>query len=256
MKRRQDSCVILQLLGAGGFQGNAEYRWWWWACRGSGMRTGVHGREGGSTGISTPLGFCWGCHISVTGVVYDRHSIFSSVEPHLVAFLHHFCVCVYVLVSAFGIFRLLCLRTGNGKAGQGAWERAGLAEVPLPLSHLPVPGCNLEVQKLSSLMSFPAALPCCAISPRVARNDLIVLAKPQFVLWGPPRASRRHFIQPSCWHLRWDRWTVPGGDISLHWLAQITHFRVSVRWNDSHPKFQSTRLQPPRRMRRKKTHYY
>lgn len=166
--------------GAGGFQRNAEYRRWRGACRGSGRRTGVHGREGGSTGISTPLGFCWGCHISVTGVVYDWHSIFSSVEPHLVAFLHHFlcvrvcpCVCFRdfsssVLANWEREGRTRCLRKGRARRGTSA--------------SLPVPGCNLEIQKLSRLMSFPAALPCCAISPRVARNDLIVLAKPQFVL--------------------------------------------------------------------------
>ena len=98
--------------GAGGFQGNAEYRHWRWACWGSGRRTGVHGSAGGSTGISTPLGLCRGCHTSVTSVVDDWCSIFSSVEPHLVAFLRHFFVSL-CLLSGFFVFCACELRTGR-----------------------------------------------------------------------------------------------------------------------------------------------
>lgn len=84
MKGRQDPCVVLQPPGSGSSRGNAKFRWWIWACWESRC----------STAISIPLGVCCGCHTSVTSVVCGWRSIFSSVEPHLVAFLRHFlCPC-------------------------------------------------------------------------------------------------------------------------------------------------------------------
>jgi len=158
---------------------------------GGGRRTGVHGRVGsprafpphsGSDGDVTPVSPV----LQVTGVAFPRAS-----SP--IWWLS--CIVFCVLVSSFGIFHLLCLRTANRKEGQGAGERAGLAELPLLLSQLLVPSCYLETQRMSRLMSFPPAPPCCAVSPCVAKDDLIVLAKAQFVL--SPSQSLQKALHPT-----------------------------------------------------------
>lgn len=82
-------------FGAGDFWVNAGDEWGHRACR---RRAGVRGRAAGSTGTSTPLGLCWGCPTAVTSVLGDWCSSFSSVEPHLVAFLLHFLrpLCLFI----------------------------------------------------------------------------------------------------------------------------------------------------------------
>lgn len=152
---------------------------------GCGWRTGVRGRAGGPRAFPPHSSFAGDVTpvspvLCVTGVAFSR---VSSPIWWLSCVIFFFVS--LRLLSGFFVFGACELRTGRK---DGGLEKGQGLQSYLCFSHSSL---SLGIIWRSRLMSFPPVLPCCAISPRVARNDLIVLAKPQFVLVSPSQSPQK-----------------------------------------------------------------
>lgn len=125
VKGRQDACVTLQLLGLGSSM-EMPSAGGGFGCVGRADAPRPFPSHSGSAVDVTP----------VSPVSCDWRSIFSSVEPHLVAFLRHFFACPCSPLSGFFASCASQLRAGRKDAmldkGRGSQSCLCLSPMPAP----------------------------------------------------------------------------------------------------------------------------